>query len=81
MYKYDQILMGNEVAALKFLIDECGFDKELALKFLKRYWQKKEYELLALSMETDVTIVEDELKDMNNEIDEKMQEAISKKGK
>ncbi len=81
MYKYDQILMGNEIAALKFLIEECDFDKEFALKFLKRYWQKKEYELMALSMETDVTVVEDELKDMNNEIDEKIQELTSKKGK
>ena len=69
MYKYDKLLMGNEVAALKFLIDECGFEKDKALRFLKRYWQRKEYEKLALSMETDVTVVEDELKDMNREID------------
>ena len=72
MYKYDKILMGYEVAALKFLIDECGLDKEEALKFLKRYWQRKEYETLALSMETDVTVVEDELKEMNEELDERI---------
>lgn len=72
MYKYDQILMGNEVYALKFLVDECNFDKEEALKFLKRYWQRKEYEKLALSMETDVTVVEDELKEMNSEIEERI---------
>lgn len=69
MYKYDEILMGYEAAALRFLIEECGFTNEDALKFLKRYWQRKEYEKLALSMETDVTVVEDELKEMNSEID------------
>ena len=79
MYKYDKILMGYEVAALKFLTEECGLDKEEALKFLKRYWQRKEYESLALSMETDVTVVEDELKEMNEELDERLN--LSQKGK
>ena len=59
MYKYDDILMGYEVAALRFLTEDCGLNKEEALKFLKRYWQRKEYEKLALSMETDVTVVEE----------------------
>jgi hypothetical protein len=78
MYKYDEILMGYEAAALRFLIEECGFTNEDALKFLKRYWQRKEYEKLALSMETDVTVVEDELKEMNNEIDMMINNAKSK---
>ena len=78
MYKYDEILMGYEAAALRFLIEECGFTNEDALKFLKRYWQRKEYEKLALSMETDVTVVEDELKEMNNEIDMMINNSKSK---
>ncbi len=78
MYKYDEILMGYEAAALRFLTEECGFTNEDALKFLKRYWQRKEYEKLALSMETDVTVVEDELKEMNNEIDMMINNAKSK---
>ena len=78
MYKYDEILMGYEAAALRFLIEECGFTNEDALKFLKRYWQRKEYEKLALSMETDVTVVEDELKEMNSEIDMMINNAKSK---
>ncbi len=78
MYKYDEILMGYEAAALRFLIEECGFTNEDALKFLKRYWQRKEYEKLALSMETDVTVVEDELKEMNSEIDMMINNSKSK---
>ena len=80
MYKYDEILMGYESAALRFLIEDCGLSAEDALKFLKRYWQRKEYEKLALSMETDVTVVEDELKEMTRDIDE-MIESHSKKNR
>ena len=79
MYEYDEILMGNEVEAMDFLANECGMGKEYALKFLKKYWQKKEYELLALSMETDVTAVEDEFKDMTNEIKERLNSNSIKK--
>lgn len=79
MYKYDEILMGNEVEAMSFLVNDCKMEKEYALKFLKRYWQKKEYELLALSMETDVTVVEDEFKDMTSEIDERLNSGSIKK--
>ncbi len=79
MYKYDEILMGNEVEAMNFLVNDCKMEKEYALKFLKRYWQKKEYELLALSMETDVTVVEDEFKDMTSEIDERLNSGSIKK--
>ena len=77
MYKYDDILMGNEVEALNFLVNECGMESEYALKFLKKYWQKKEYELLALSMETDVTVVEDTFKNMTEEIDQRLSERES----
>ena len=80
MYKYDEILMGYEAAALRFLIEDCGLSAEDALKFLKRYRQRKEYEKLALSMETDVTVVEDELKEMTRDIDE-MIESHSKKNR
>lgn len=78
MYKYDEILMGNEVEAMNFLINDCGMGSEYALKFLKKYWQKKEYEMLALSMETDVTVVEDEFKNMTNEIDERLGISVKK---
>ncbi len=77
MYKYDDILMGDEVEALKFLVDRCGMESGYALKFLKEYWQKKEYELLALSMETDVTVVEDTFKNMTEEIDQRLSERES----
>ena len=79
MYKYDDILMGYEVAALRFLTEDCGLNKEEALKFLKRYWQRKEYEKLALSMETDVTVVEDELKEMTSEIDKMLENQAKSK--
>ena len=78
MYKYDEILMGNEVEAMNFLVDKCGMEKDYALKFLKKYWQKKEYEMMALSMETDVTVVEDEFKDMTSEIDERLGISVKK---
>ena len=78
MYKYDEILMGNEAEAMNFLIEKCGMEKEYALKFLERYRKKKEYELQALSMETDVTVVEDEFKDMTSEIDERLGVSVKK---
>lgn len=77
MYKYDEVLLGNENEALNFLVNECGMENEYALKFLKRYRQSKEYELKALSMETDVTVVEDAFKIMTNEIDERLSEKES----
>ena len=71
MYNYDKLLMGNEVAAVDFLSKHCDMKKSDALKFIGKYRQKKEYELLALSMETDVVCVEKELEEMNEFINVK----------
>jgi hypothetical protein len=71
MYKHDSKLMGDEVEALSFLKEECGLVNGDALKFLKRYRQKKAYELLALSMETEVVDVEDTIRAMNEFIESK----------
>lgn len=71
MYKYDSKLMGDEVEAIDFLKKECGLVNGEALKFLKKYRQKKAYELMALSMETEVSDVEGYIKAMNDFIDER----------
>lgn len=73
MYKHDSKLMGDEVEALSFLKEECGLVNGDALKFLKRYRQKKAYELLALSMETEVVDVEDTIRAMNDFISNRLE--------
>ena len=69
MNKYDKILMGNEADAIKFLVSECNLETRDAFIFLKRYRSKKEYELMALSMEVEVVNVQSEISEMNEFIE------------
>ena len=72
--KYDEILMGDEASAIEFLTKECGMETVSALKLLKQYHLKKRAELQALSMETDPTVAEDDLKLLTEAIDQMLSE-------